>query len=47
MRVVIYFTDKSFQELKDFLNKKYAGKNAMSLTVEEAVKEYLKHQDKS
>ena len=43
-RVHIYFTIKTFEDLKRFVNEKYGTKEALSITVEQAVKDYLEHQ---
>ncbi len=43
-RMNIYFTQETWDKLKAFVLKKYGLKNALSITVEEAVKEYLKRQ---
>ena len=43
-RVNIYFTQETLEELKQFVLAKYGVKKAMSITVEQAVKDYLEHQ---
>jgi len=43
-RVHIYFTQETLEELKQFVLDKYGEKKAMSITVEQAVKDYLEHQ---
>jgi len=40
-RQIIYFTDDTFQKLKDFIRERHGEHRAMSITVQEAVKEYL------
>jgi len=43
-RQIIYFTIKTFEDLKRFVNEKYGAKEALSITVEQAVQDYLEHQ---
>ena len=43
-RVNIYFTEPVFENLKHYVVDKYGVKKALSMTVEEAVKTYLKRQ---
>lgn len=43
-RVGINFSPEVFEDLKHFITEKYGTKKAMSITVEEAVKDYLKRQ---
>lgn len=43
-RVNIYFTQETFKELKSFIAAKHGAKKAMSITVEQAVRDYLDHQ---
>lgn len=43
-RVNIYFTQETWDELKRFIITKYGIKKALSITVEQAVKDYLEHQ---
>jgi len=43
-RQIIYFTQKTFDDLKRYIVAKHGTKRAMSITVEEAVKDYIKHQ---
>ena len=45
-RVAIIFTAKTLKELKDYIANKYGKRRAMSMTVEEAVKEYLAREEK-
>lgn len=45
-RVAIIFTDKTLKELKDYIANKYGKRRVMSLTVEQAVKEYLDREGK-
>lgn len=40
-RVNIYFTDDTLKELREFLEREYGKHRALSLTVQQAVKEYL------
>ena len=40
----IFFTEKTFKELKEFVIKKYGLHRAMSLTVDQAVTEFLKRE---
>ena len=44
--IKISFTDETFQALKRFIIAKYGLKQAMSVTVQEAVREYLKRETK-
>lgn len=44
-RVSIYFSTVVFEDLKRFVIAKYGIKKALSITVEEAVKDYLKRQE--
>lgn len=41
MTVNIYFTEETLTRLRKFISKKYGGHHALSLIVQEAVKEYL------
>ena len=43
-RQIIYFTQETFDDLKRYVIAKHGEKRAMSITVEEAVKDYIKHQ---
>lgn len=43
-RVNIFFTNSTFEELRRFITTKYGAKKALSITVEEAVKDFLKRQ---
>ena len=43
-RVNIYFTEPVFEDLRRFVVAKYGVKKALSITVEQAVKEYLERQ---
>lgn len=43
-RVNIFFTMEVFEDLKQFIIDKHGAKKAMSLTVEQAVREYLERQ---
>ncbi len=45
-RVAIIFTAKTLKRLKDYIETKYGKRRAMSMTVEEAVKEYLAREEK-
>jgi len=40
-RFNVYFTEKTWQELMDFIMKRYGTTKALSITVEEAVRAYL------
>ena len=40
-RFNVYFTMRTWERLVEFVQAKYGGKNALSITVEQAVKEYL------
>ena len=40
-RFNVYFTDKTWRELVDFIMKRYGTTKALSIIVEEAVREYL------
>ncbi len=44
MRVTIVFTEETFNDLKRYIVAKHGAKKALSITVEEAVKDYLKRQ---
>lgn len=43
-RVNIYFTTKTLDTLKHFVILRYGEKKALSITVEQAVKDYLERQ---
>lgn len=43
-RQIIYFTKDTFEQLKDFIVKRYGQHRAMSLTVQRAVKEFLERE---
>lgn len=40
-RQAIYFTDKTLKELKEFIIRKHGAHRAMSITVQQAVTEFL------
>jgi len=40
-RFNVYFTMRTWERLVKFVEEKYGGKQALSLTIEEAVKAYL------
>lgn len=44
-RVNIIFTIETFEELKSYIITKHGTKKALSITVEEAVKDYLKRKE--
>lgn len=46
-RVNIYFTDKTLDELRDYIKKRYDGHRAMSMIVQRAVVEFLRRGAKS
>mgnify|MGYP001599022109 CR=1 FL=1 len=43
-KVTIYFTEKVFEELKAYIIQKYGVKKALSITVQQAVREFLERQ---
>ena len=45
-RVAIIFTAETLKELKNYITNKYGKRRAMSITVEQAVKEYLAREEK-
>ena len=45
-RVAIIFTAETLKKLKDYISTKYGKRRAMSMTVEQAVKEYLTREEK-
>jgi len=45
-RVDVSLTAKTFDELREFLSRLYPGKRALSLVVEQAIKEYLERNNK-
>ena len=40
-RVNIYFTENTFNQLREYIIRKHGSHRALSITVQEAVKEYL------
>jgi len=46
-RVNIYFTEQVLKELKDYVEKKHGSHRAMSITVQQAVNEFLERNDGS
>lgn len=44
-RVNIYFTMETLKELKEFIVKKHGTHKAMSITVQQAVKEFLEREE--
>ena len=40
-RVNIYFTQNTFDQLREYITRKHGSHRALSITVQEAVKEYL------
>ena len=45
-RVAIIFTEETLERLRRFVTLKYGERRAMSITVEQAVKEYLAREEK-
>ena len=43
-RFHVFFTDETFEQLKAFVVAKYGRAKAMSMVIEEAVKEYLERE---
>lgn len=43
-RFHVFFTDETFERLKAFVITKYGRAKAMSMTIEQAVKEYLERE---
>ena len=44
-RQIIYFTEETFKRLRRFTEARYGKQRAISITVEQAVKEFLERQN--